>query len=65
MLFSIIFSVFSNFVSSFFNTLFEVVFFFGTIAKKSDKIPKSKKKFSNYLKNKNLTSFLLSPVTEK
>ena len=27
--------------------------------------PKSKKKFSDYLKNQNLTSFLLSPVTEK
>ena len=27
--------------------------------------PKSKKKFSDYLKNQNLTSFLLSPATEK
>ena len=40
--------------------------YFGTIAKNLDKrIPKSKKKFSDYLKNQNLTSFLLSPVTEK
>ena len=40
--------------------------YFGTIAKNLDKrIPKSKKKFSDYLKNRNLTSFLLSPVTEK
>ena len=40
--------------------------YFGTIAKNIDKItPKSKKKFSDYLKNQNLTSFLLSPVTEK
>ena len=40
--------------------------FFGTIAKNLDKrIPKSKKKFSDYLKNQNLTPFLLSPVTEK
>ena len=27
--------------------------------------PKSKKKFSDYLNNQNLTSFLLSPITEK
>ena len=27
--------------------------------------PKSKKKFSDYLKNQNLTSFILSPVKEK
>ena len=40
--------------------------YFGTIAKNLDKrIPKSKNKFSDYLKNQNLTSFLLSPVTEK
>ena len=40
--------------------------YFGTIAKNLDKgIPKSKKKFSDYLKNQNLTSFLLSPATEK
>ena len=40
--------------------------YFGTIAKNIDKkTPKSKKKFSDYLKNQNLTSFLLSPVTEK
>ena len=40
--------------------------YFSTIAKNLDKrIPKSKKKFSDYLKNRNLTSFLLSPVTEK
>ena len=40
--------------------------YFGTTAKNLDKrIPKSKKKFSDYLKNQNLTSFLLSPVTEK
>ena len=37
-----------------------------TIAKNIDKrTPKSKKKFSDYLKNQNLTSFLLSPVTQK
>ena len=40
--------------------------YFGTIAKNIEKrTPKSKKKFSDYLKNQNLTSFLLSPVTEK
>ena len=40
--------------------------YFDTIAKNLEKrIPKSKKKFSDYLKNQNLTSFLLSPVTEK
>ena len=40
--------------------------YFSTIAKNLDnRIPKSKKKFSDYLKNQNLTSFLLSPVTEK
>ena len=40
--------------------------YFGTIAKNIDKrTPKSKKKFSDYLKNQNLTSFLPSPVTEK
>ena len=40
--------------------------YFGTIAKNIDKrTPNSKKKFSDYLKNQNLTSFLLSPVTEK
>ena len=40
--------------------------YFSTIAKNLDnRIPKSKKKFSDYLKNRNLTSFLLSPVTEK
>ena len=38
--------------------------YFGIIAKNLDKrVPKSKKKFSDYLKNQNLTSFLLSPVT--
>ena len=40
--------------------------YFGTIAKNIDKrTPKSKKKFSDYLKNQNLPSFLLSPTTEK
>ena len=40
--------------------------YFSTIAKNLDKrLPKSKKKFSDYLKNRNLTSFLLSPVIEK
>ena len=40
--------------------------YFGTIAINLDtKMPKSKKKFSDYLKNRNLTLFLLSPVTEK
>ena len=40
--------------------------YFGTIAKNIDKrTPKSKKKFSDYLKNHNLTSFLLSPATER
>ena len=40
--------------------------YFSTIAKNIDKrTPKSKKTFSDYLKNQNLTSFLLSPVTEK
>ena len=34
--------------------------YFGTLATNLDKkIPKSKKKFSDYLKNGNLTSFLL------
>ena len=38
--------------------------YFGTIAKNIDqRTPKSKNKFSDYLKNQNLTSFLLSPVT--
>ena len=42
------------------------LFFFGTIAQKIDqKTPKSNKHFSNYLKNKNLSSLLLQPVTEK
>ena len=40
--------------------------YFGTIAENIDKrTPKSKKKFSDYLKNQNLPSFLLSPTTEK
>ena len=40
--------------------------YFGTIAENIDKrTPKSKKKFSDYLKNHNLTSFLLSPATER
>ena len=40
--------------------------FFGTIAQKTDqKTPKSNKHFSNYLKNKNLSSILLQPVTQK
>ena len=40
--------------------------YFGTIAKNVDKRTlKSKKKFSDYLKNQNLTLFLLSPATEK
>ena len=38
--------------------------YFGTIAKNTDKrTPKSKNKFSDYLKNQNLTLFLLRPVT--
>ena len=40
--------------------------YFGTIAENIDKrTPKSKKKLSDYLENQNLTSFLLSPTTEK
>ena len=40
--------------------------YFGTIEKNIEKgTPKSKKKFSDYLKNQNITSFLLRPVTEK
>ena len=40
--------------------------FFGTIAQKIDqKTQKSNKHFSNYLKNKNLSSLLLQPVSEK
>ena len=40
--------------------------FFGTIAQKIDhKTPKSNKHFSDYLKNKNLSSLLLQPVIEK
>ena len=40
--------------------------FYGTIAQKTDqKTPKSNKHFSNYLKNKNLASLLLQPLTEK
>ena len=40
--------------------------FFGTIAPKIDqKMPKSNKHFSDYLNNKNLSSLLLQPVTEK
>ena len=40
--------------------------FFGTIAQKIDqKTLKSNKHFSDYLKNKNLSSFLLQPVSEK
>ena len=40
--------------------------YFSTIAKNLDKrISKSKKKFSDYLKNQNLTLFLLSLVIEK
>ena len=40
--------------------------YFGTIAKNIDnRTPKSKNKFSDYLKNQNFTSFLLSPATEK
>ena len=40
--------------------------YFGTIAKNIDnRTPKSKKKFSDYLKNQNFTSFLLSPASEK
>ena len=38
--------------------------YFGTIAKNIDKrTPKSKQKFSDYLKNQNLTSFVISPAT--
>ena len=40
--------------------------YFGTTAKNIDKrTTKLKKKFSDYLKNQNLTSFLLIPVTEE
>ena len=40
--------------------------FFGTIAQKIDqKTPKSNKPFPDYLKNKNLSSLLLQPVSEK
>ena len=40
--------------------------YFGTTAKNIDKrTTKLKKKFLDYLKNQNLTSFLLSPVTEE
>ena len=40
--------------------------YFGTTAKNIDKrTPKSKKKCSDYLKNQNWTSFLLSSITEK
>ena len=40
--------------------------YFGTTAKNNDKrTTKLKKKFSDYLKNENLTSFLLIPVTEE
>ena len=40
--------------------------YFGTAGKNIDnRTPKSKKKFSGYLKNQNLTLFLLSPATEK
>ena len=40
--------------------------FFGTIAQKIDqKTPKSNKHFSDYLKNKSLSSLLLQPVIEK
>ena len=40
--------------------------YFGTVAKNVDKRTlKSKKKFSDYLKNQNLTLFHLSPATEK
>ena len=40
--------------------------YFGTIAKNiGNRTPKSKKKFSDYLKNQNFTSFLLSPASEK
>ena len=42
------------------------IIFFGTIAQKIDqKTQKSNKHFSNYLKNKNLSSLLLQPVNEK
>ena len=42
------------------------IIFFGTIAQKIDqKTLKSNKHFSNYLKNKNLPSLLLQPVSEK
>ena len=42
------------------------IIFFGTIAQKIDqKTLKSNKHFSNYLKNKNLSSLLLQPVSEK
>ena len=40
--------------------------YFGTVGKNIDnRTPKSKKKFSDYLKNQNLTLFHLSPATEK
>ena len=39
--------------------------FFGSVAKEIDKkIPKSKRTYTDYLKNRNLNSLLLSPVTE-
>ena len=38
--------------------------YFGTIAKNIDKrTPKSKQNFLDYLKNENLTSFVISPAT--
>ena len=40
--------------------------YFGTVRKNIDnRTPTSKKKFSDYSKNQNLTLFLLSPATEK
>ena len=40
--------------------------YFGTIAKIIDKkTPRSKKQFSDYLRNSNINSLLLNPVTEK
>ena len=39
--------------------------FFGSVAKEIDKeIPKFKRTYTNYLKNRNLNSILLNPVTE-
>ena len=39
--------------------------FFGSVAKEIDKkIPKSKRTYTDYLKNRNLNSLLLIPVTE-